>query len=135
MGKINAAVVMCGGDSSRFGYVCKPLVMYKGRVIVTYVFEALNELGVENVILKTNPSNNDMIGYLASKYFDDFVQIPSEPKPMRYVIRDIRNQLSGDFYVVVGNQPMPASHLDYMGQLKKQMNYMPMSIIIFLELI
>lgn len=118
MTNISTAVVMCGGDSSRFGYVCKSLVMYKGRFIITYVFEALKEIGVINPILKANPSNREFIEFLARKYFESYEVVVNPPKPMRYALRELKPHLDSDFYLVVGNQPMPASHLDSMRMLK-----------------
>ncbi len=115
---IDTAVVMCGGQSTGFNHVCKPLIYHRDMFIIQYVFEALHQAGVRRVILKSNHNNEDLINYVAQKVFDNYEMVATPTERMREALQTLEEHLDGEFYMVVGNQPMEASHFYKMQQMR-----------------
>lgn len=111
---IDTAVVMCGGNNTRFAHVCKSIIMYKGEFIISHVLRALKGTGVKRVVLKANPSNSEIIDTLARKQGLAYTLVDAPPRMMRYALQELEQHLDDVFYFVVGNQPMPASHLEHL---------------------
>ena len=112
------ALVMCGGKSKGLGYVCKSLIMYNGKFILSHVLSALRDAGVTRAILKANPSNAEHVEFIARKYFPDYHVASSYPQRFRDAVKELKEYFEEPFYLVAGNQPMRPDHLLRLQKLK-----------------
>ena len=118
---VNLAVIMCGGKSSRFSRD-KSLFNYKGRTMISYILEALEETGVKKVILQANKLNKMQVEEEAEKYLKNFIVFSNPPPRYREFIRVSGDSLERSFFLLGGNQPMKKDFLVKLENLHKEKN-------------
>ena len=116
---IDAALVMCGGNSIRFG-TDKSLFKYKRRTMISYVLDALKETNVKNIILQANEINKDKIKREAEQYLKNFLVLSNPLKRYREFTKTLSKYLKSPFFLLGGNQPMKKDFLKKLDSLYKQ---------------